>query len=115
MNTIEELHQQIQTSRRLAEESAANLEANIPLLVRAIATKSGQGRRMEGLLWSVWNDEHKVNLCDTLCGLDPDLAQAVIALVAARAHMAGDADGLIRRIIEQSGSQPPSSAILAPT
>ncbi len=49
------------------------------------------------------------NLCDALAGLDANLAKAVVALIAARPCLAGDADDLLRKNIQESGSQPPTT------
>lgn len=95
-------------SRQLANIAKATLEASIPILVRAIQTGSGQGRRIEELLWSCWNGQNKTGLCDSLTGLDSSIAEAAIAMLATRAHLGGDADPLLKRIINESGSQPPA-------
>ena len=94
-------------ARILANTAKAKLEEASPLLIQAIANRSGQGAKVEELLWSAWNGENKAGLCDCLCGLDTNLADAVLALLAARAHMGGDADPLLQIIISSSGSQPP--------
>lgn len=98
----------VRRSRQLAGAAKANLEASIATLVRAVQTGSGQGRRIEELLWSCWNGQNKTGLCDSLTGLDSAIAEAAIAMLAARAHLGGDADYLLRQIIDQSGSQPPA-------
>lgn len=96
-------------SRILANTSKAKLEEASPLLIQAIATGSGQGAKIEEILWSVWNGDNKTGLCNSLTGLDSNLAEAVLALLAARAHMGGDADPAIKRIIDSSGSQCPEA------
>jgi len=97
----------IRRSRTLADAAGESLKANCSVLVTAIRSGGGQGRRVEELLWSAWNGDYKTGLCDSLTGLDSDIAEAVIAMLGARAHMGGDADDLLRKIIENSGSQPP--------
>jgi len=101
--------QQARQSRQLASKAKADLIEAAPLLTQAIGSGSGQGQRIERLLWSIWNGENKVGLCDDLTCLDSKLAQAAIALLAARAHLGGDADSLLSDIIARSGSKPPHS------
>jgi hypothetical protein len=102
-DALAELAAAINLQRNLAEQARAALEAATPILVSAIRHRSGQSLRIETLLWSVWSGE----LCDALAGLDTKLAQAALAMIAARAHLSGDADGMLRRIIVATGSQPP--------
>lgn len=90
-------------SRTAAQHSAVALFDASPILIRAIRGRSGQGERVAAIARSVWNGCHQVGLCDALAGLDYPVAKAVIALIAARAHMGGDADELIRVILEESG------------
>lgn len=109
IDPVAELTAAIKFSRQLATTARADLTAAIPVLIDALRHHSGQSRKIEKLLWSVWSDTYAVNLCDCLAGLDARLAQAVIAMITARAHMGGDADDLLRQIITESGSQPPTA------
>jgi hypothetical protein len=104
---IAELAATLNLGRKLASQARADHEAAVPILVAAIQHRSGQSRKIENLLWSVWSDTHPVNLCSELSGLDSKLAKAVVSMIAARAYLAGDADDLLRAIITESGSQPP--------
>ena len=104
---LAELVSAILLQRQLAANARADLESSIEVLVKAINCGSGQAAKIERLVWSIWNDEHPVSLCDCLCGLDATLGIAVLAMIAARIHLGGDADDLLRRIIDESGSQPP--------
>ncbi len=97
---IAELTAAISLGRQLATTARADLEAATPILVAALRHHSGQSRKIEAILLSLWNDDHAVNLCDTLSGLDSKLAQAVVAMIAARAHLSGDADDLLRPILD---------------
>lgn len=99
-------------SRKLRKEAMADLLEATPMLIKAITTGSGQGQRIERLLWSTWSGQHKVGLCDDLTGLDPHLAQSALAMLAARAHMGGDADPLIKTIIEETGTKPPKGFLI---
>jgi len=105
LNPIAELAAAIAVHRQLAAFARTELEAATPALIAAIRHGSGQSAKVEAILWSCWNGE----LCDALAGLDANLAEAAVAMVAARAHLAGDADDLLRKIIQQSGSQPPTA------
>lgn len=105
---IAELTAAIALGKTLADQARADLTDAIPVLVDALRYQSGQSRKVEALLWSTWNDTHPVNVCDALSGLDSKLAQAAVAMVAARAHLGGNADELIRQIIDQSGIQHPA-------
>lgn len=104
---VAELAAAISLGRQLATQARVDLEAAVPVLIDAIRHQSGQSTKIENLLWSCWSDTHPVNLCSELAGLDSKLAQAAVAMISGRAHMGGDADGLIRKIIDISGSQPP--------
>jgi hypothetical protein len=108
IDSIRELTAAIALGRQLATTARADLTAATPVLIDALRNKSGQSRKIEKILWSLWNDEHPISLCDNLAGLDTKLAQAVIGMISARAHLGGDADDLLRQIIDQSGSQPPT-------
>lgn len=102
LDPIAELTAAVNLGRKLSAQARADLESAIPLLIQAIRHHSGQSRKIENLLWSCWNDSHQVNLCDALAGLDAKIAQAAIAMIAARAHLGGDADELLRQIIENT-------------
>jgi len=104
---VAELLVAVQLGRELATKARDELDAATPILIDAIRHGSGQSAKLERILWSLWNDDHTVNLCDTLSGLDAKLAQAAVAMIAARAHLGGDADDHLRRIIYESGTQPP--------
>ena len=105
---IAEITAAISLSRQLATQARAAIIAATPVLIDALRHGSGQSRKIENLLWSCWSDTHRINLCSELSGLDARLAQAVVAMVSARAHLGGDADDLLRTIITKSGSQPPT-------
>lgn len=106
-NPLAELTAGIQLAKQLASQARAELETSVPLLIEAIRHQSGQSRKIEKILWSLWNDEHQVNLCSELAGLDCKIAKAAISMIAARAYLSGDADDLLRTIIEKGGSQTP--------
>ena len=101
---IAELNAAITLHRSLAIQARAGLEAAAPSLIRAIRHQSGQSAKLETILWSTWNGQ----LSDALAGLDANLAVAAVAMIAARAFLAGDADCLLHQIIRESGTQPPA-------
>jgi hypothetical protein len=101
-----ELAATLKKHRALAAKTVEELEMATPILIAAIRHRSGQSRKVEAILWSVWNDSHPVALCDALSGLDTEIAVAALALIAARLYLAGDADYLLRKIIDDSGIQP---------
>lgn len=88
------------TRRREVRE---RMSAAGPILIRALRTGTGQSEKVSSIIWSAWNGCNQVGLCDALCGLDTDIADAVVSLIAARAHLGGDADDLIRDILNESG------------
>jgi hypothetical protein len=97
---IAELTASIQLGKTLAKQASADLEAATPVLVAALQHDSGQSRKIRNILWSCWNDDLQINLCTELAGIDSRLAQAAVAMIGARAHLSGDADEMLRRIID---------------
>ena len=108
IDPVAELAAAIRLGRKLATQARADLTAAAPVIIDALRHQSGQSAKLARILWSLWSDTHTINLCSELAGLDARLAQAAVAMIAARAYMAGDADDLLRTIITQSGSQPPT-------
>lgn len=102
---IAELLAAVQLGRTLADQARVELTDAIPVLIDALRHQSGQSKKIENLLWSCWNDNHQCNLCSELAGLDSKLARAAVAMIAARAYCGGDADDMLRKIIDQSGIQ----------
>jgi hypothetical protein len=109
IDPVAELTAAIHFGKNLATTARADLKAAANVLIDALRHGSGQSAKIEKILWSVWNHDHRVNLCDALSGLDCKLAQAAVAMIAARAHMGGAAEDLLREIIERSGSQSPAA------
>ena len=101
---IAELTAAVTLGRQFAAQSRAELTASTQVLIDALRHGSGQSSKIEKLLWCLWNDDHQVNLCDTLAGLDAKLAHAAVAMIAARAHLGGDANEMLRAIIVETGS-----------
>ena len=62
--------------------------------------RSGQSAKVERILQSIWGGE----LCDTLSGLDPNVAQSVLAMITLRAQLGGDADALLRPLLNRKES-----------
>ena len=101
---IAELNAVITLQRTLSVQASGDLKAAAPSLIKAIRHQSGQSAKLETILWSTWNGQ----LSDALAGLDANLAVAAVAMIAARAFLAGDADCLLHQIIRESGTQPPA-------
>jgi hypothetical protein len=101
---IAQLFAVVTLHRTLSVQARGDLKAATPSLVEAIRHQSGQSAKLETILWSAWNGQ----LSDALAGLDVNLAVAAVAMIAARAFLAGDADCLLHQIIRESGTQPPA-------
>jgi hypothetical protein len=104
----QELREIFATARRAkqrAEQAAQELERHLPTLENAVNCESGQGEKTRQILMSLWNGD----LCDTLAGLDHELAEAVLAAIAARLFLGGDADKILRPVIEEIIDQEPAS------
>ena len=89
--------------RELAEQARAKLEAATQTLIMAI--RYGEAStEIENLLVSLWSG----SLHRDLTHLDTDIAEAAMAMIAARAFMGEDADCLLVRIINETDTRPPS-------
>lgn len=103
LDPITEINTAIRLHRQLAVESLAHLNDALPVLNETLAHHSGQSAKVAAILQSVWNGEME----DNLAGLDTRIAQAVIAMIAARAHLGGDADPLLAPLLNRKeGHQP---------
>jgi hypothetical protein len=101
----------VHQSRVRANTAKAKLQEVSPFLIQVIATGSGQGAKVEELLWPTWNGDHKIGLCDSLTGLDTKLAEAALAMLTARAFMGVDADPLLKKIITESRTELPKATL----
>jgi len=90
-------------SRSAAAQAEKDLYSHSTTLIKALQSASGQGEKVSRIIRSVWNGCHPVGLGNDLCGLDHAIGAAVLALIAARIHMGGNADELIRAILVESG------------
>ncbi len=97
INPIAEISKAVRLHRQLAEKSIADLETALPVLDETLAHHSGRSAKVAALLQSVWNGE----LCDKLASLDAKVAKAVVAMIALRAHLGGDADSLQRPLLNR--------------
>ncbi len=98
---IAEISKAIRAHRQLAHQAKADLEAALPVLTEALGHQSGQSAKVAAVLQSCWNGE----LCDHLAGLDAKVAKSVVAMIAARAHCGGDADSLLRPLLNRKEGQ----------
>jgi hypothetical protein len=114
MTTTQETHEMraafatARAARSRAEEARHNLEIQSPILLVAIRTPSGQGAKVRAILKSLWNGEpgmNEIGLCDVLAGLDHELAEAILAAIAARLFLGGDADSLLRPLLDEIFAQ----------
>ena len=81
----------------LSSESVADFHSAAPFLKETVAHRSGQSAKVAAILASVVDGE----LDNALDGLDPKVAHGVVAMVAARAYLSGDADSLLRSLINR--------------
>jgi hypothetical protein len=87
-----------------ASVSPNELEAALERLTTALRChwSTGGGRRVQSFIWSLWSDEHAVNLFDLCAGLDADLGEAVVCVF--RAQMFGVlTEKQKRQVLEKSG------------
>jgi hypothetical protein len=95
-------------ARSRAEEARHNLEIHLPILLAAIRISSRQAAKVRAILKSLWNGEagmNEIGLCDTLTGLDGELAEAILSAIAARLFLAGDADAFFRPLLDEIFAQ----------
>ena len=81
----------------LSSETAADFQSAVPFLKETVAHRSGQSSKVAAILTSVVDGE----LDNALDGLDSKVAHGVVAMVAARAYLSGDADSLLRPLINR--------------
>jgi hypothetical protein len=93
---LTEFHEAIR-KHQFANQARAKLEAATPLLIHAIRC-SEASPAIEGILCSVWNGQ----LCNQLPSLDTNLAEAILAMIAARVHMGEEADVLLGKILYET-------------
>lgn len=77
------------------------LKVALHVLEETLRDQSTQSTKVINLLKSCWNGE----LCANLANLDPKVATAVIAIIAARALGDGDADSLLRTLLDGPDGQ----------
>ena len=90
------------TLRAFADPARADYKSALPILRETLAHRSGQSDKVERILQSIMDGE----LCDALSGLVPDAAQCVLAMIGIRAHLGGDADDLLRPLLNPKEGQP---------
>jgi hypothetical protein len=105
---LREIFSAARAAKERAEQAAQELERHVPTLSAAVSCESGQGEKTRKILMSIWNGEpgmNEVGLCDAFAGLDQELAEAVLAAIAARLFLGGDADAILRPIVEEIQSE----------
>lgn len=79
-----------------------------PVLVSAIKSGSDQGKKVTSLLWSLYADDHKISLRESLSNLDDPTATAIATLIAHCAHRGAKAIPLVGFILRLSKAEAPS-------
>jgi plasmid stability protein len=101
---LKELHAELRASEALRQSvSAEELDNAIALATDCLRTGSdtGVGRRLQQFVWSLWNDNHWINLYDLSSYTDRKISEAIIILF--RAAMAGAlTENDIRKILTDS-------------
>ena len=92
---IAQISKAIRLHRQLADQAKADLKTALPVLTESLSRQSKQSARVAAVLQSCWNGE----LCDNLAGLDVKVAQAVIAILAARAHLGCEFDAGLKSAV----------------
>jgi hypothetical protein len=102
---LKALHAEMRAAQVLRESvSAEELDHAIEVATDCLRTASdtGVGRRLQQFVWSLWNDNHWVNLYDLSSYTDYKISEAII--VVFRAAMAGVlTEDHIRKILGDSG------------
>ncbi len=74
-----------------------------PLLIASLkGGHSGSSEFIRNLLWSIYNGRREVKML-SLCNLDEDHANAVLALIHLRVALKGEAETLLRSLLIDSG------------
>lgn len=92
---IAEISKVIRSGKKLETLVRGDFQSALAVLKDVLSHQSGQSAKIERLVEGCRNGE----LCDCLACLVPKIAQASIAMIAARAHCGGDADPLLRPLL----------------
>lgn len=102
-SALAEFQSMMREGLNMEKKAYAALEAAIPEIVAVIQMRCGSSYRLARLVWSCWNGQNLVGLCNDLSGFDIKNQRNVLALLNARLVLGGNADKLIRAILEKSG------------
>lgn len=100
---VQELLASVRSQEKAEASVSQELPAAINQLVKAIRNNSGTSPRIAAIIWSLWNGDHVVGLCDCLASLDAPNGSAILTIIKARLVLSGDADPAIRQILTESG------------
>lgn len=84
------------------DATEAHFQNAKPVLVAALKGGGGTSEFIRALVWSIYNGRENVNML-SLCSLDNDHASAVIALIHLRVARRGEAETLLRDLLDESG------------
>jgi hypothetical protein len=84
------------------DDPEAHFENAKALLVASLRDKGGTSEFIRALLWSMYNGRVDVKMT-SLCSLDSDHANAVLALIHLRVAYRGEAETLLRELLRESG------------
>ena len=85
---IAEIYKAIRSRKKLETQVRGDFQSALPVLKDVLSHQSGQSAKIEHLVEGCWNGEHRY----CLACLDPKIAQAVVAMIAARARCGSEAD-----------------------
>jgi hypothetical protein len=105
LDELKALHSELRASDALRQSvTPEELDSAIAVATECLRTGSdtGVGRRLQQFVWSLWNDNHFVNLYELSSYTDRKISEAIILLF--RAAMAGAlTENHIRKILTNSG------------
>jgi hypothetical protein len=84
------------------DDSIEKFENAKPLLIASLKDRCSSSEFIRDLLWSIYNGRREVKML-SLCNLDEDHANAVLALIHLRVALKGEAETLLRNLLIESG------------
>lgn len=83
----------------LSSETEAEFQAALPCIKETLGHRSGQSFKVAAILTSL--SEGKLGEALAPLPSDPEVARGVVAMIAARAFLSGDADSLLRPLLNR--------------
>jgi hypothetical protein len=84
---------------QLSSETEAEFQAAMPVIKETLGHRSGQSYKVAAILTSL--SEGKLGDALAPLHLDPEVARGVVAMIGARAFLSGDADSLLRPLLNR--------------